>query len=167
MHGRMTAARLDYLACAGGERQFLERADGEPIDPAGIVAGPKISAQERAVEIDQHVMVFAAFGFIEHNALEDRGDGTRFDAQPRFFPDFTDEGLFQTLPGLDQTTRQAPFPGQWWTAALDQQNATLIEEESAYPEEWVGWITTGCHLLIYIAGRRRRGLRPSPLGRSF
>ena len=76
-------------------------------------------------------MVFAALGLIEHDALEDGGNGTDFDAQAGFFPNFAYNGIFETLAGFDQAAGKRPFAGEGRSTTLDEKDTVLIENQGS------------------------------------
>jgi hypothetical protein len=113
---------------------------------ARVVAGAQVAAEKRAIEIDQDVVILTVFGIIEHDAFEDGGDGSGFDAQPGFFPDFADDGVFQALPGFDQAAGKRPFARERGPATFYEEDALAVENEGSDSQEGPGWIAAG-HLI--------------------
>ena len=134
-------ASFQDLAGSRCELDAVEVGEVSPAGLPGIVSRLKSAAQDRAIKVDQDIVIFArAFG-VGHNAFENSGDRSDGNLQPGFFQDFPGHSVFQTFAGFDSAAWKGPVAGEWRVTALDEKHlSVLIEDQRANANDRAGWI---------------------------
>src|ERR1700680_3929092 len=85
--------------------------------------------------IDQDVVIFGPAIRIGHDPLENLEDRKRLYYEPGFFQDLTLDSIRQLLAGLNDAAGYRPVALQRLPAALHQQNAAVLKNQSSDPYE--------------------------------
>jgi hypothetical protein len=86
---------------------------------------------DRAIEIDQYVMILASSGCVRHDALKYGSDDVGLDAQAGLFEDFANHRIFEPLTSLNYASGQRPATRQRLIPAFDQQHPRPIQYQGA------------------------------------
>src|ERR1022692_4695919 len=82
-------------------------------------------------------MIFSAALGVSHDALEDIEARYDFHQQAGFFVNLPPDGVFQSLPGFKQASRDGPPAFQRLACALDQQRRIAVENDRSHAQQRV------------------------------
>lgn len=139
--------------------RFQDDVAGEGVDgvqiiesgPAEIdgVAGARGGASGDAAEvIDENVVVLDATLFVAGDTVDDFDDGDGLDEEAGFFLNFAANALLQSLAELERPSGQRPLALERRVAALDEENAVLMEDDGSDADDGTVRILAGGHSLM-------------------
>jgi hypothetical protein len=101
----------------------------------GVARGAGLSFHPPAKEIDQHIVIVRALGFVPHATVVDAQKVGGFYGKAGLFAGLADGGLAQRFSQFQHAPGDGPFAGQWRMSALDQQDAPVLDDDRAYAHE--------------------------------